>query len=238
MMMPAELIAFEAEVAAAWDAGKIRAPVHLSGGNERQLIDYFDAHFRPGDWICTTWRSHYHALLGGVPSSEVMAAVLRGRSITLTFPAHRVVSSAIVGGIIPIALGIALGIKREVTPLVQASILVEMDLGDLRYDDNGLGRIENAVEHALDNIPRVHCFIGDMTAMTGIFDECLNYAYGHQLPIRFIIEGNGKSVLTDTQEVWGSVLPPANRDRYGDYVYDYEYELPWPHSGAGKRVEF
>src|SRR5258706_10994318 len=113
MTTAAELIAFERNVAEEFNRGSIRSPVHLSGGNEQQLINYFAAHFRPGDWICTTWRSHYHALLAGVPPSEVMAAILRGRSITLTFPAHRVISSAIVGGVIPIALGIALGIKRD-----------------------------------------------------------------------------------------------------------------------------
>jgi TPP-dependent pyruvate/acetoin dehydrogenase alpha subunit len=210
MMTPAELIAFEAEVAAAWDAKKIRAPVHLSGDNEGQLIAYFERHFRPGDWVCTTWRSHYHCLLAGVPPSEVMAAVLRGRSITLTFPAHRVVSSAIVGGIVPIALGIALGIKRA-----------------------GGGE-------------KVHVFSGDMTAMTGVFRECRDYASGHDLPITFVVEDNGKSVLTDTREIWGNIsgqgwhnrpyiveFPERNKN-----VYAYSYDLPWPHSGAGKRVEF
>jgi TPP-dependent pyruvate/acetoin dehydrogenase alpha subunit len=41
-----------------------------------------------------------------------MAAILAGRSITLCWPEHRFVTSAIVGGILPIAAGIALGEKR------------------------------------------------------------------------------------------------------------------------------
>ena len=35
------LRAFEQSVANAFNSGTIRSPVHLSGGNEQQLIDYF-----------------------------------------------------------------------------------------------------------------------------------------------------------------------------------------------------
>ena len=44
--------------------------------------------------------------------------------------------------------------------------------------------------------------MGDMTAETGIAHECIKYARNHQLPIRFIVEDNGKSVCTDTREAW------------------------------------
>jgi pyruvate dehydrogenase E1 component alpha subunit len=39
--------------------------------------------------------------------------ILAGRSISLCFPEYRVVSSAIVGGIVPIAVGVAASIKRR-----------------------------------------------------------------------------------------------------------------------------
>src|ERR1700719_2933843 len=45
---------------------------------------------------------------------------------------------------------------------------------------------------------RVHVFSGDMTAESGIFHECVKYAEGHDLPIRFHIEDNGLSVCTPT----------------------------------------
>lgn len=112
MLTAAELIAFEAEIAEAFNAARIRAPVHLSGGNEVQLIAYFAEHFRPGDWVFSTWRSHYHALLAGVSPSDVRASIMDGRSISLCFPDRRFFSSAIVGGCLPIALGVALAIKR------------------------------------------------------------------------------------------------------------------------------
>ncbi len=35
------LRAFEADIANEFNAGRIRAPIHLSGGNEQQLIDIF-----------------------------------------------------------------------------------------------------------------------------------------------------------------------------------------------------
>ena len=113
MLTAAELIAFEDEVAARFAAGSIRAPVHLAGGNEENLIEVFRTHVGPADWVLGTWRSHYHCLLKGVPSDEVMAAVMAGRSISLCFPAYRVLCSGIVGGCAPIAVGIAAGIKRK-----------------------------------------------------------------------------------------------------------------------------
>lgn len=189
-----DLIAFEANIAEQFNAGKIRAPIHLSGGNEDQLIDLF-RFIQSGDWVCTTWRSHYHCLLKGVPADQLEADIMAGKSITLCYPQHRIISSAIVGGICPIALGIAMAIKQS-------------------------GQ----------HVPHVWCFVGDMTSMTGIFHECLRYADGHDLPISFVIEDNGKSVGTPTLEVWGKCARES--------LMDYHYSLPWPHSGAGKRVEF
>lgn len=107
-----ELIAFEDEVAAAFEAGRIRAPIHLSGGNEPQLIEIFED-IRPTDWVFCSYRQHHHALLHGVPRERVMAEILAGRSMHLTFPDHRFYSWAIVGGMCPIATGVAAGIKRR-----------------------------------------------------------------------------------------------------------------------------
>lgn len=105
------LKAFEADIAEEFNAGKIRAPVHLSGGNEEQLIDVFKD-VRPEDWVCGSWRMHYHCLLKGVPPEKLKAEIMAGRSMTLSFPEHRIISSAIVGGILPIAVGLAMAIRR------------------------------------------------------------------------------------------------------------------------------
>lgn len=187
------LVAFEDDLAARFERGEIKAPLHLAGGNEEQLIEIFKE-VAPQDWVLTTWRSHYHCLLKGVPAEEVRDACLRGRSIALCFPEHRILSSAIVGGIAPIAVGLAMAIKRR-------------------------GGSE-----------RVWCFLGDMAAMAGVVREAMSYAAGHGLPVRWVIENNEVSVMTDTAQVWGHDRPAI--------VRTYEYKLTRPHVGTGKWVRF
>lgn len=196
-MTKPDLIAFEDEIAADFNAGKIKSPVHLAGGNEDELIGIF-AGIRANDWVLCGWRAHYHALLKGVPPKDVKAAIHAGRSIALCFPEYRILSSAIVGGVCPIAVGLAWAIK------------------------NGGGGPDT-----------VHVFVGDMTAMTGIYHECVRYCAGHDLPVRWWIEDNGKSVCTDTQEVWGNAdLDFENREQR------YHYTLDKPHVGTGHFVRF
>ncbi len=107
-----DLVDFETEIANEFNAAKIRAPVHLYSGNEREMIEVFED-IRAEDWLYCSWRSHYQCLLKGVPASELKAEILAGRSISLCFPQQRIFSSAIVGGVIPIAVGTAFAIKRR-----------------------------------------------------------------------------------------------------------------------------
>jgi len=192
-LTPADLRAFAQDIAAEFNAGKIPHPVHLSDGNEDALIEAF-RQVGQNDWCLGGWRFHSQCLLKGVPPAELKAAIMRGESIGLAFPEHRILCSAIVGGILPIALGIALGIKRA---------------GGSEW---------------------VHCWLGDMAERGGMFHECREFAMGHRLPIRWIVEDNGMSVCTPTAEVWGEPTPPN--------IVRYEYKSKWPHAGAGKRVEF
>ena len=111
-MSPQQLIDFETDIANVFNAGKIRAPVHLYFGNEKEIIRVFQ-NIRQEDWVFCSWRSHYQCLLKGVPPSEVKSEIMAGRSISLCFPQYRILSSAIVTGVLPIALGVALGIKRR-----------------------------------------------------------------------------------------------------------------------------
>ncbi len=103
---------FEAKVANAFNAGKIHAPIHLSDGNENCLIELFHK-VAPNDYVFSSWRSHYHALLKGVPEEKVWDEIMSGRSISLCFPEERFYSSAIVGGSLPIAVGLASAIVRR-----------------------------------------------------------------------------------------------------------------------------
>lgn len=196
----ADLVAFEEEIAAAFNAGKIRAPVHLYSGNEEVMLDLF-RDVQPNDWVCCSWRSHYQCLLKGVPHEAVRAEILAGRSISLCFPEYRVLSSAIVGGILPIALGLALAIKLE------------------------------------GGTNRVHCFMGEMTAETGAAHVCMKYSENHDLPIRWIVEDNGKSVCTDTRAAWNQPTLSHEQSVSGRVCY-YKYQTRYPHAGAGQRVQF
>ena len=109
------LRAFEAKVAMEMNAGKIPYPVHLEYGSEESLLTIFKR-IKKEDWVLCSWRSHYKCLLKGVTEGELMWSIRNGRSIALSFPRHRILSSAIVGGVIPIAVGIAMANKRMERP--------------------------------------------------------------------------------------------------------------------------
>lgn len=107
-----ELIAFEEEIKDLFLEKKIRCPIHLSGGNEDALIEIF-RDVRPQDWVLSTHRSHYHALLKGISPGWLEDEIVAGRSMQIMNPERRFFSSSIVAGILPIATGIALAIKLK-----------------------------------------------------------------------------------------------------------------------------
>ena len=106
------LIDFENLIVKHWEEGKIRGPIHLSNGNEEQLIEVFKR-VKQSDWVFSTWRSHYHCLLKDVCPVWIEEEILKGKSITLCNVDEKFYSSAIVGGTLSIALGAAMGIKQS-----------------------------------------------------------------------------------------------------------------------------
>ena len=105
------LIKFEDSIVELWEGARIRGPVHLSNGNEDSLIEIFKR-ISKTDWVFSTWRSHYHALLKGLDPQWITDEILKGKSISVCNINERFYSSAIVGGTLPIALGVAQQIKR------------------------------------------------------------------------------------------------------------------------------
>ena len=188
---------FERKMADHWEAGKVRGPIHLSGGNEEELIE-IGKRMKESDWVFSTWRSHYHALIKGVSTKWLEEEILAGRSITIVSPVHRFYASAIVGAIIPIAVGVAMANKRD------------------------------------GNDDKVWCFIGDMAFETGWFYEMHKYAVRYDLPIVFVVEDNGVSTNTPTEETWNG----EKRDIPSEKVIWYNYKKEWPHYGTGKWVIF
>ena len=121
-----ELIDFENDIISHWENGEITGPIHLSNGNEEPLIDIFKK-IGVGDWVFSTWRSHYHALLHGVDPKFLKQKILEGKSITIIDKESNFYSSAIVTGILPIALGVAKGIKEKVYNSVSIELLGNID---------------------------------------------------------------------------------------------------------------
>jgi TPP-dependent pyruvate/acetoin dehydrogenase alpha subunit len=199
-LTPDDLLAFEEDIAREFNEANIRAPVHLYFGNEAAIIDVF-RHVQPHDWVLCSWRSHYQCLLKGVPAATLKAEIMAGRSISLCFPEYRIISSAIVTGVLPIAVGLAWAIKRRNGP------------------------------------ERVHCFMGEMTAETGVAHECMKYCRQWQLPVHWVVEDNGKSVCTDTRAAWNTARLSHEFTDEPNVTY-YKYESKYPHAGAGQRVQF
>lgn len=107
-----DLINFENKIVQYWENSKIRGPIHLSDGNEKYLIEIFKR-IKHADWVFSTWRSHYHALLKGIDNTFIENEILKGKSITLCNIEEKFYSSAIVGGTLSIALGVAKAIKYD-----------------------------------------------------------------------------------------------------------------------------
>ena len=128
MLDKKELIEFELEIKKIYETGKIRAPIHLSGNNEDQLIKIFKR-IKKNDWVFSTWRNHYHALLKGIPKNWLKNEIIAGRSMGINNLKYKFYSSAIVGGIIPIALGVAKSIK-----LKKQKNKVWIFIGDMTYE--------------------------------------------------------------------------------------------------------
>lgn len=123
-----DLISFSENIKKIYEKGEIRAPIHLSGNNEKHLINIFKK-IKSNDWVFSTWRSHYHALLHGIDKKWLKQEIVAGRSMGIINKKRKFFSSAIVGGVLPIALGVALSIKRK-----NQKNKVWVFVGDMTYE--------------------------------------------------------------------------------------------------------
>ena len=123
-----DLINFEDDIISHWENGEITGPIHLSNGNENELIKIFTK-IGVEDWVFSTWRSHYHALLHGIEPSVLKQKILDGKSITIVDKECKFYASAIVTGTLPIALGVAKALKLQGSPNK-----VWVFLGDMAFE--------------------------------------------------------------------------------------------------------
>jgi pyruvate dehydrogenase E1 component alpha subunit len=202
-----QLINFEKEIIEVFESGKIKAPVHLSGNNEDALIEIFQ-YVDSNDWVFSTWRSHYHGLLHGVPFDWMKKEILAGRSITLCNPDYKFYTSAIVGGIIPQAVGVALGLKLE----QKTNEKVWCFIGDMAYKT---GIFHEAYNYAINNDLPIQFVVEDNGLSTntptleswGIKNEEKNSEYN-------VVENIKEKILY------------------------YRYKRIFPHQGSGKWITF
>ncbi len=218
------LIAFEDRIRAHWEAGNLPCLLHLCGGNEEQLISIF-RDIRPGDWVFSTHRNHYHALLCGMPEAELEQAILAGRSMFSFRRAHmqpgfdeqkdlmwdgaNLYSSAILAGTCGIAAGVAWACRPMFHPAAQLA-------------------------------PKVWCFLGDGAEEEGHFYEAALFVEAHDLPCTFIIEDNQRQVDTDKVTRRGVNMSDRHAWRPLDHfrcVKRYHYTPTYPHAGSGCKFQ-
>jgi len=118
---------FEEKCAELYSGGKIWGFLHLYIGEEAVAVGAMPA-IRPEDAVVSTYREHGHALARGVPAGPVMAEMYgkangcsrgRGGSMHLFDVARRFYGgNAIVGGGLPLAVGLALADKLQQRPIV------------------------------------------------------------------------------------------------------------------------
>ena len=153
----------EEKCAELYGASKIRGFLHLYIGEEACASGVLRA-VGPKDNVVATYREHGHALVRGVPMTQIMAEMFgkatgcargRGGSMHLFDASRRFYGgTAIVGAGLPLAAGLGLA-------------------------DTMLGRDAVTV-----------CFFGDGAVAEGAFHESLNLAALWQLPVLFVCENN------------------------------------------------
>lgn len=153
----------EERICELYKEGHIRAPVHLSIGQEAVAVGVMSA-LKREDKIVSTHRCHGHYLAKGGDMKKMMAELLGksdgccgGKGGTMHLfdeDAGHVISAPLVGASIAFAVGIGLAIKIKKEKKVAVA------------------------------------FFGDGAVEEGIFWESLNFASVHNLPILFVCENN------------------------------------------------
>lgn len=160
---------FEDKCAELYTQEKIRGFLHLYDGEEAVAAGVIPV-LTETDRIVATYREHGHALMRGLPMTEVMAEMYgkaegsaggRGGSMHLfSASANFYGGNAIVGGGLPLAVGLALADRMQGNDAVTA------------------------------------CFFGEGAVAEGEFHEAMNLASLWDLPVLFVCENNGYAMGT------------------------------------------
>lgn len=211
-----ELITFEQDIADLYKEAKIKAPVHLAGGNEEQLISIFRK-IKEEDWVCTSYRSHYQALLKGIPSQWIREKILQGESMFLMSEKYKFLSSAIVPGQLPIALGIAQALKLQ-----KSKDTVWAFCGDMAAET---GIFHEVVKYASGHELPINFIVEDdgLSVYTPTKEVWMDSIFSRQKQEGLIQKFSSSKAYEN--EVSGRITR-------------YEYKRKWAHHGIGLWVDF
>lgn len=205
---------FETKVKDSFEAGKIKGPIHLSHGNEESLLKIFEL-VKTTDWVFSTWRNHYHALLHGISEEWLMDEILAGRSININNAEHKFYTSAIVGGILPIATGVARGIQFK-----GSSEHVWCFIGDMA---STIGAFHESYMYAsVNNLP-----------ITYVIEDNGQSTNSPTLESWGFDEGQSSSDF-----FCGREIPTGEYVYLNDRTIYSRYERLYPHVGVGKKIFF
>jgi pyruvate dehydrogenase E1 component alpha subunit len=150
-----------------YSAGKIRGFLHLYIGEEAVAVGTMRA-LEPDDAVVATYREHGHALVRGVSAGAIMAEMYgkvegcsrgRGGSMHLFDAATRFYGgNAIVGGGLPLAVGLALADKMQGRERVTACFFGEGAVAEGEFH-------ESMNLAALWNLPVLFCCENNLYAM-------------------------------------------------------------------------
>lgn len=208
---------FEERAKALFFAGAIRGTLHLSTGQEAVAAGACGAIER-GDYITSTHRGHGHCIAKGVGCRELLAEILgratgccHGRGGTMhVFDVARGVMGTIgvVGGGIPLATGIGLGIQQ-----LESDRVVLCFLGDGSTNEGAFHEALNLA--AVWKLPVIYIIennlVGDTTPLREVvaIDDLAVRSVSYGMP-GVVIDGN------DVLAVHEAVCPAVTRARAGD----------------------
>jgi TPP-dependent pyruvate/acetoin dehydrogenase alpha subunit len=207
-MTPKQLRDFEIEIQRIYELGDIKAPIHLRNNNEADLCSIFK-NVRKKDYVFSTWASHLHALLKGIPPEAVKKKILDGKSITLHFPEHNFYSSAIVGGICPIATGVAWSLKER-----DSDDRVFCLIGDMSFLT---GIASESIRFSICHDLPITWVIEDNGVSVGT---------------------PTKNVWGDSANLWYTTFKNLGKGCLNWDMTYYRFNMTYPHSGTGTFVEF
>ena len=185
---------FEEKCVELYSAGRIRGFLHLYIGQEAVAVGVMRA-LRAGDAIVATYREHGHALARGVRMDTLLAEMYgkregccRGRGGSMHIfdaPTRFYGGNAIVGGGLPLAVGLALASK-----LSRSAGRDARGRATQRVADEGMDARGRATQGAVAESGVTACFFGEGAVAEGEFHESLNLAALWRLPVLFLCENN------------------------------------------------